>query len=150
MPDSRSEPSPGSMYSATIPNCSTARETPTWVFAAQSASAIAGEILTDRGAKVFRVGTMNGRLDLNEILKVLSHEGITRLMVEGGPTVAATFVASDLVDEAVLLHSPQAIGTEGIDALEGMPLTALTQSPRLRLRASEIYGPDRADFFERA
>ena len=32
---------------------------------------------------------------------MLAGEGITRLMVEGGPTVAASFVAAaDLVDEA--------------------------------------------------
>jgi diaminohydroxyphosphoribosylaminopyrimidine deaminase/5-amino-6-(5-phosphoribosylamino)uracil reductase len=127
----------------------TVRETPTWVFAAQSASPIAEEILTDRGAKVFRVASKGGRLDLGEILKILAQQGITRLMVEGGPTVAGSFVEADLVDEAVLFHARQAIGAEGIDALEGMPLTALTQSPRLRLRGSEEYGADRADFFER-
>ena len=47
-------------------------------------------------------------------------------MVEGGPTVAAAFVQADLVDEAALFRSPNPLG-EGIDALEGMPLTALTQ-----------------------
>jgi diaminohydroxyphosphoribosylaminopyrimidine deaminase/5-amino-6-(5-phosphoribosylamino)uracil reductase len=106
--------------------------------------------LTDRGAKVLRVGSSEGKLDLPDILKVLADEGITRLMVEGGPTVAGSFVEADLVDEAVLFHARQAIGTEGIDALEGMPLTALTQSPRLKLRSTEQYGADRADFFERA
>jgi diaminohydroxyphosphoribosylaminopyrimidine deaminase/5-amino-6-(5-phosphoribosylamino)uracil reductase len=128
----------------------TVRETPTWVFAAKDASEIAGEILTDRGAKVFRVGGADGHLDLPEILKILSQESITRLMVEGGPTVAANFVEADLVDAAVLFHSPQGIGEAGIDALEGLPLTTLTESPQLKLRSSEMFGPDRADFFERA
>jgi diaminohydroxyphosphoribosylaminopyrimidine deaminase/5-amino-6-(5-phosphoribosylamino)uracil reductase len=127
----------------------TVRDTPTWVFAGQGASPIAEEILVDRGAKVIRVGGENGRLDLSAILKILAGEGITRLMVEGGPTVAASFVEADLVDEAVLLHAQQAIGAQGIDALEGMPLTALTQSPKLTLRASEGLGTDRADIYER-
>ena len=127
----------------------TVRDTPTWVFAGQDASPIAEEILVDRGAKVIRVGGENGRLDLAAILKILAGEGITRLMVEGGPTVAASFVEADLVDEAVLLHAQQAIGAQGIDALEGMPLTALTQSPRLKLRASDELGADRADLYER-
>ena len=128
----------------------TVRDTPTWIFAAQNASQIAEEILTDRGAKVVRVPGENGRLELGEILKVLAGEGITRLMVEGGPTVAASFVEADLVDEAVLLHAQQAIGAQGIDALEGMPLTALTQSPKLKLHRSEELGTDRADLYERA
>jgi diaminohydroxyphosphoribosylaminopyrimidine deaminase/5-amino-6-(5-phosphoribosylamino)uracil reductase len=128
----------------------TVRETPTWVFASHSASEIASDILQQRGAKVFRVGQHKGRLDLNEVLNALSGEGITRLMVEGGPTVAASFLETDLVDEAVLLRAEKSVGPDGIDALNGLPLEALTESERLRLRASEQLGPDRADLFERA
>ena len=64
---------------------------------------------------------------------LLAARGITRLMVEGGPTVAAAFVAADLVDEAALLRAPRPIGPDGIDALEGLPLSALTGSPRAAL-----------------
>jgi len=126
----------------------TVSETPTWVFAARNASSIADDILQQRGCKVFRVEEQNGKLDLNEVLKVLAGEGITRLMVEGGPTVAAAFVADDLVDEAVLLHTDKTIGAGGIDALEGMDLTALTGS--LRARGREKLGPDTLETFERA
>jgi diaminohydroxyphosphoribosylaminopyrimidine deaminase/5-amino-6-(5-phosphoribosylamino)uracil reductase len=128
----------------------TVNDTPTWVFASRSASTIAGEILQERGAKVFRVGQQKGRLDLNEVLAALAGEGISRLMVEGGPTVAASFVAADLVDEAVVLRGETAIGADGIEALSGLPLEALTGSPRLKLRASEVLGSDRAEFYERA
>ncbi|MGI8527031.1 MAG: bifunctional diaminohydroxyphosphoribosylaminopyrimidine deaminase/5-amino-6-(5-phosphoribosylamino)uracil reductase RibD [Pseudolabrys sp.] len=126
----------------------TVRETPTWVFASRGASTIAEEILQQRGAKVFRVGQVKGRLDLDEVLKALTGEGVTRLMVEGGPTVAASFIEADLVDEAVLLHGDKSIGPEGIDALSGLSLGALTG--RLQNRATEQLGYDRAEFFERA
>jgi len=49
---------------------------------------------------------------------------------------------------AALFCSPNPIG-EGIDALEGVPLTALTRSPKLRLVASEQVGADWLDLFER-
>ena len=104
------------------------RETPTWVFTSRKPSAIAEEILQQKGCKVFRVDDQNGKLDLDEVLKVLAEQGITRLMVEGGPTVAAAFVAADLVDEAVLLRAEKTIGADGIDALEGMALSALTDA----------------------
>jgi diaminohydroxyphosphoribosylaminopyrimidine deaminase/5-amino-6-(5-phosphoribosylamino)uracil reductase len=126
----------------------TVRETPTWVFTSRKPSAIAEEILQQKGCKVFRVDDQNGRLDLDEVLKVLGGRGITRLMVEGGPTVAAGFVAADLVDEAVLLHAEKTIGADGIDALEGMALTALTQ--RLHSRGAERLGADSLETFERA
>jgi diaminohydroxyphosphoribosylaminopyrimidine deaminase/5-amino-6-(5-phosphoribosylamino)uracil reductase len=70
-------------------------------------------------------------------------------MVEGGPTVAAAFLAADLVDEAMLLRSSTVIGPDGIDALDGQPLTALTRSPHLRSRAVETVGPDSIESFER-
>ena len=126
----------------------TVRETPTWIFAARSASAMAVDILQQKGCKVFRVDDMEGRLDLSEVLSVLADEGITRLMVEGGPTVAASFVAADLIDAAALIHSEKLIGDDGIAPLEGMPLDALTS--RLHARGSEQAGPDTIEMYERA
>jgi diaminohydroxyphosphoribosylaminopyrimidine deaminase/5-amino-6-(5-phosphoribosylamino)uracil reductase len=127
----------------------TARDTPTWVFAAPDASPVAESILKSKGVEVFRAETKDGRLDLAAVLKVLGEHGITRLMVEGGPTVAAAFVQADLVDEAALFRSPDPLG-QGIDALEGLPLTALTTSPKLKSVASETIGGDTLDLFERA
>jgi diaminohydroxyphosphoribosylaminopyrimidine deaminase/5-amino-6-(5-phosphoribosylamino)uracil reductase len=69
-------------------------------------------------------------------------------MVEGGPTVAAAFVQAGLVDEAALFRSPNTLG-EGIDALEGLPLTALTKSPKLKPVASETVGGDTLEVYER-
>ncbi|MBV9954837.1 MAG: bifunctional diaminohydroxyphosphoribosylaminopyrimidine deaminase/5-amino-6-(5-phosphoribosylamino)uracil reductase RibD [Pseudolabrys sp.] len=126
----------------------TVRETPTWVFGAHSASQIAGEILEERGAKVFRVGTTKGRLNLDEVLQILASEGITRLLVEGGPTIAASFVEAGSVDEVALIRSQKALGNEAIDALEGQPLEALTQG--FTLTGSEQVESDRIERYERA
>ncbi|HEX5509596.1 MAG TPA: bifunctional diaminohydroxyphosphoribosylaminopyrimidine deaminase/5-amino-6-(5-phosphoribosylamino)uracil reductase RibD, partial [Pseudolabrys sp.] len=128
----------------------TMRESPTWVFTGKSASPVAEEILQEKGAKVFRVASHDGRLDLSDVLQALAGEGITRLMVEGGPTVAASFVAAGLVDEAMLFVSPKEIGADGIDALEGMPLKILTGSTRLQLLTSEQIGDDTLEHFGRA
>ncbi|MSP31792.1 MAG: bifunctional diaminohydroxyphosphoribosylaminopyrimidine deaminase/5-amino-6-(5-phosphoribosylamino)uracil reductase RibD [Pseudolabrys sp.] len=125
----------------------TVSATPTWVFTSRKPSAIAEEVLQQRGCKVFRVDDKDGKLDLDAVLKVLSEQGITRLMVEGGPIVAASFVAAGLVDAAVLLRAEKTIGADGIDALEGMPLSALTG--KLTSRGSEKLGADTAETFER-
>ena len=91
----------------------------------------------------------DGRLDLGAVLKLLAERGITRLMVEAGPILAAAFLRADLVDEAALFRSPAAIGPDGIDALDGLPLSALTQSPRLKTVGSEAVGRDMVETFER-
>lgn len=126
---------------------STVRDTPTWVFCSHKASPMAEDILQQKGARVFRVDETQGRLDLDEVLKILGEQGITRLMVEGGPTIAAAFTAADLVDEAVLLRAPKAIGSDGIAALEGMKLDALTG--KMKLLGAEQVGVDTIETYER-
>jgi diaminohydroxyphosphoribosylaminopyrimidine deaminase / 5-amino-6-(5-phosphoribosylamino)uracil reductase len=143
-----------------------ARETPLWVIARADAPPEAEASLAAHGAEVLRVPletagvppgesvgrtpAVRGMLDLRAVLHLLAGRGITRLMVEAGPIVAAAFLAADLADEAALVRGPAAIGPDGIDALEGMPLTVLTASPRLRLRGVEPAGADTVATFERA
>ncbi len=81
-------------------------------------------------------------LDLQDALEFLAAKGITRLMVEGGPTLAAAFVAADLVDEAILFHSAKVVGTDGVDALDGAAMTELRQ--RLKPARQRSGGPGSA------
>src|SRR6185312_3429306 len=125
----------------------TIRETPTWIFTGTKASPIADEILREKGAEVFRVADRDGKLDLKKVLGVLGKQGITRLMVEGGPMVAASFLKGDLVDEAFLFRSQKTIGADGIDALDGMKLESLLEN--MELFTSEEIGADCVDHFGR-
>lgn len=127
---------------------STVHDVPTWIFASTKASAMAEEFLVQKGCKVFRVDDTQGRLDLDEVMKVLAEAGITRLMVEGGPTVAASFAAADLVDEFVLLRGPKEIGATGIAPLEGMALDRLTG--KMTLEITEELGADTLQHYVRA
>lgn len=128
----------------------TAHETPTWIFGDPKASAMAEEVLSAKGVQVVRAEAEDGRFDLQHVTKVLADRGITRLMVEGGPTVAASFVKADLIDEFALFRAPVEIGSQGIDALNGMPLDVLTGSDKLAHVASEVVGPDTLECYERA
>jgi len=125
----------------------TVREIPTWVFTSVKASPLAEEILQQKGCKVFRVEDSNGELDLQQVLKRLADEGITRLMVEGGPKVAASFVSGGLIDEATLLRGEKTIGADGIWPLEGMPLDALIGN--MTRRGTEKLGADVIESFAR-
>lgn len=126
---------------------STVRDNPTWLFCAANASEVAADILTQKGVRVFRVPETAGKLDLGAVLATLNAEGITRLMVEGGPTVAASFVAAGLVDEVALLRGPKEIGAGGIDPLEGLPLAKLTEG--LTSLGSETLGADTLELYGR-
>jgi len=126
----------------------TVRETPTWVFTSSRPSPIAEEILREKGCKVFRVGDRASQLDLAQVLKVLAEEGITRLMVEGGPKLAGSFAVGGLVDELALFRGEKAIGADGIAPLDGMPLDGFTG--QMQPRGSEKLGADTLEIYERA
>jgi len=127
-----------------------ARETPLWVIASELAEAPAAARLGAAGAQVIRIPPTTGPgLDLPAVLHALSEKGITRLMVEGGSRVASSFIAADLADEVWLFRGPEAIGAGGIAALDALPLSEITQSPRLKLRASETLGKDTLSIYER-
>jgi diaminohydroxyphosphoribosylaminopyrimidine deaminase / 5-amino-6-(5-phosphoribosylamino)uracil reductase len=125
----------------------TARETPLWVIAGPNAPRSAEQALRAQGVDVVRAGESAGRLDLAAVLKLLAARGITRLMVEGGPTLAAALFAADLVDEAILFHSAKVVGAEGIDALDTAAKAAL--AGRLKRETSAAIGPDRQDVYFR-
>jgi diaminohydroxyphosphoribosylaminopyrimidine deaminase / 5-amino-6-(5-phosphoribosylamino)uracil reductase len=128
-----------------------ARETPLWVMTSNLAEAPAAMKLGAAGAQVIRVATTSTPpgLDLTAVLHALAGKGITRLLVEGGSRVASSLVAADLVDEVWLLRGPEPIGAGGIVALDALPLTAITESPRFRLRASENLQRDTLTIYER-
>jgi diaminohydroxyphosphoribosylaminopyrimidine deaminase/5-amino-6-(5-phosphoribosylamino)uracil reductase len=129
-----------------------ARETPLWVMTSSLSEAPAAMKLGAAGAHVIRVATTTAPpagLDLAAVLHALSEKGITRLLVEGGARVASSFVAASLVDEVWLLRGPDAVGADGIAALDALPLTSITQSPAFQRRASETLQRDTLTIYER-
>ena len=125
----------------------TAGETPLWIIGGEGAPAASETAARQCGVEVLRVAEKQGRLDLRAVLSLLAKRGITRLMIEGGPTVASALIEADLVDEAIFFHSPLVIGQEGLPALEPRPVQLLRQ--HLERVSSEPVGPDRQETYER-
>jgi diaminohydroxyphosphoribosylaminopyrimidine deaminase/5-amino-6-(5-phosphoribosylamino)uracil reductase len=127
----------------------TAHDAPVLVIAAADAPPENEAPLRQAGIEILRSKAGASGFDLTAALRLLAGKGITRLLVEGGPKVAASLVKADLVDEAVLLRGPETIGSTGIEALDGMPLESLTASPRLKLFGQDMLGPDMIHFYGR-
>ena len=126
-----------------------AKTTPLWVMCSSQAQRDSESALADHGAEIFRVSGSEGKLDLMEVFQLLASRGITRLMVESGPKIAAAMIDAGLADEIALFRTEKTIGSDGLDALEGMPLTAITGSPRFMLRDNDTVGDDRLEVYER-
>jgi len=124
-----------------------AHETPAWIMSGKEAPQDAVSKLSSHGVEVLQLADNTGPLDLEAALGALAAKGITRLMVEGGPTLAAAFIAADLVDEAVLFQAPMLVGPAGVDALASEAEAALFT--RLKKVSSEPAGGDRQDTYLR-
>jgi 5-amino-6-(5-phosphoribosylamino)uracil reductase len=86
------------------------------------------------GAQVIGVGDPLGdRVDLTAVLADLAARGVRRLMVEGGGSVLAQFLAEGLADEFDLVVAPLFVGDAAAPRIGGVPAGA----PRRRLHLAE-------------
>ena len=90
----------------------TARDVPVLVF---PTSPSGGEALMAQGVEIVRGGAdAKGRPDLAEVLRALAARGMTRLLVEGGPSVHAAFLERGLADRVHLYQAPIVVGAKGL------------------------------------
>lgn len=99
------------------------------------------DFLSRNGVEVWRCG--NGvRMDVQELLRRAAAEGIGSLLIEGGGTVAASFIRAGLVDEIAWFVAPILIGGDGLPALGGLGLNTLADATRWKPVATERIGDD--------
>lgn len=80
--------------------------------------------------------------DIPAILSRLAEEGITRLLVEGGPTVHQSFARSGLVDEIYWFRAKAEYGTGGRPALGDRVPGEYIEPVRFELMGRELLGDD--------
>ncbi|WP_309643376.1 RibD family protein [Phenylobacterium sp.] len=124
----------------------TAREIPTYVIS----TAPPERRLTDAGVRVLQVHAVGDeRPELHDVVETLAREGLTRLFVEGGGQVAASFLRCGLVDRLEWFRAPIVIGGEGRPGIGALAVTALAEAPKLRrLEVLEV-GADLWERYER-
>lgn len=98
----------------------TCNKFPTVIFTTQKQAASAKadrlrhlgcEVRTCRLSRSSRVSSSKvPHLDLTHVLQLLAHQDVTNLLVEGGPSVLSSFLAQQLVDEAMVFTAPILIG----------------------------------------
>ena len=97
------------------------------------------------GVSVAGVTSVGGRLWLPAVLEDLVAQGVTRLLVEGGPQVWRAFAASALVDEVALYVAGDVSDTIARTHLDRYGIAgALTARERRRI------GPDTFILFARS
>jgi diaminohydroxyphosphoribosylaminopyrimidine deaminase / 5-amino-6-(5-phosphoribosylamino)uracil reductase len=90
---------------------------------------------THGAAQLQTVPLVAGHIDPAAVLTHLANEPIRRVLIEGAPRVAQSFLSADLVDEVVLFESPtplrdagyEPLGPRGLAPFEGAGWTRATR-----------------------
>ena len=120
----------------------TAREHPVWLLHGPAAPEPASKAWEAMGATLIEIPETAGHLDLTAALRALAAKGLTRILSEGGSTLAAALIRAKLVDNLAQFTAGALIGAEGHPALGPLHLAALASAPRLTLRETQTLGPD--------
>ena len=97
----------------------------------------AGSRLLDDAAETLVLATH----DPAEVLAALQARGIHRVLLEGGPTLSAAFLAAGLVDEVVAYIAPTLLGA-GPSVTADLGVTTISDAVRLRPTDVTVLGAD--------
>ncbi len=111
-----------------------AHTNPLWLVTAPGADTAA---LVQKGAKILTAP----RHDLGAAMQALAADGLTRVLVEGGATLASSLLNAGMVDRLLWYRAPSLMG-EGISAVASLGLTRLNDLPRLKREETIRLGDD--------
>lgn len=83
----------------------------------------------------------DGRVDPHTLLTALYARGVRSALLEGGPTLAGSFLAAGLVDRVVGFVAPKLLGA-GLPALVDAGVTTITEAVELDFTDITQVGPD--------
>ena len=119
---------------------------PVWLL---SAAAKAAEALATLNVKVLPVPAGADGVDLQAALQALGHQGLTRVLVEGGAGLASSLLKSGLVDRLLWYRAPTLMG-EGLSAVASLGPSGLGDLPRFDHEETIRLGEDVLETYRRA
>ncbi len=124
---------------------------PTWIICGLAVPEERFAPFLQAGAEIIRVqeDPQTGLISLKAALTSLAERGMTRIMVEGGPHVAQSFLDADLVDEVVIFHGSKKVGADGLKPFGNEGLERLSHAGPLKFVNEEPIGSDLMQIYRR-
>jgi diaminohydroxyphosphoribosylaminopyrimidine deaminase/5-amino-6-(5-phosphoribosylamino)uracil reductase len=127
-----------------------AAATPLWLLHRDGADPARKVALAQAGARLLEVPDSAAGVDLTAALRLLGRAGITRILCEGGGTLAAGLLRAGLVDRLAWFHAPGIMGGDGWPAAQAFGITKLADMPHFIPVARELWGDDMLSTFRKA
>lgn len=84
------------------------------------------------------------------VAEALAARGLTRILIEGGASISASFLRESLVDSLVWFHSSAIIGGDGQAAVDSIGALSLSQRRLFTRRVTNMCGDDHVTCLDRA
>jgi diaminohydroxyphosphoribosylaminopyrimidine deaminase / 5-amino-6-(5-phosphoribosylamino)uracil reductase len=124
---------------------------PVWIIHAAGADVPQRAELERPGVALIPVEAgADGRADIRLAMQALAKRGITRVLAEGGPQLAESLSAANLIDEALIFRAPLPSRGASIAPFGPVGLAALERETDLELCHEKLVGADRLSLYRRA
>ncbi|MBI3783632.1 MAG: bifunctional diaminohydroxyphosphoribosylaminopyrimidine deaminase/5-amino-6-(5-phosphoribosylamino)uracil reductase RibD [Deltaproteobacteria bacterium] len=118
-----------------------ARQTPTLVLTARSASSDKAKRLSALGVEVISMPSKDGKIRLRRAMRRLGKRNVASVLIEGGATVATAALREGIVDRLRLFFAPKLIGGDGRPLVGPLGVRRLRQALQLgRLQVKQFAG----------
>jgi diaminohydroxyphosphoribosylaminopyrimidine deaminase/5-amino-6-(5-phosphoribosylamino)uracil reductase len=128
----------------------TAASAPVWILHRDGADPARRRALESAGVTLVELPASPAGVDLPAALQALGRMGITRVLAEGGGTLAAGLLRADLVDRLAWFHAPGIMGADGWPAAQAFGVAKLADMPRFIPLAHERWGDDMLTTYRKA
>ncbi len=129
----------------------TAKEIPVLIFTVSGSKDKSEKIkrLESLGITIVIFEKNDERLNIKDVMTEISSRGITRLLVEGGGSLAASLLANDLVDELAWFRAPSIMGDDGLSSIAKLGLDKLENMATFSRQSLTIFGDDSLEILTR-
>jgi diaminohydroxyphosphoribosylaminopyrimidine deaminase/5-amino-6-(5-phosphoribosylamino)uracil reductase len=127
-----------------------AAKMPVWILHRDGADASRKRALEGAGVRLIELPASAAGVDLVAAMQALGRAGLTRVLAEGGGTLAAGLLRADLVDRLAWFHAPGIMGADGWPAAQAFGVAKLADMPRFTPMAHERWGDDMLTSFRKA
>jgi diaminohydroxyphosphoribosylaminopyrimidine deaminase/5-amino-6-(5-phosphoribosylamino)uracil reductase len=123
-----------------------ARQIPSWIVTAKGAKT---DAFNAAGVETITVDAQENIGFSGLAATALGERGLSRVLVEGGGTLAATLVSAGLIDEIYWFCAGKMLGNDGLPAVGMLKIAQLAQTPGFKRRATLDFGGDTLDILDR-
>lgn len=120
----------------------TAADIPLWICHGRDAPIELRTVWEQLGATLIECRTAGQNVDVVSVLNALGGKGLNRIFCEGGGSLAASLLSTDMVDELIGFTAGLALGAEGLPAVGSMGFHRLAEAKRFDLVDTKPIGND--------